>query len=208
MIRLLFLLMLLIGAGIAFVYPASTARFSGHDIGTFRAYDVADGFQQVPVDLDTRDTPVLVTADVIAAVPREGVPAGQSVLTVTAAVDGRTVLAETLDLARAETRDDSPQTAQHIYRLPVGSIAVETPASYTFVIGPGDAEGVHLNQVDLILRGSSVPYRDSAVPIGLSVLAIGFIGFVNSLRRPRAVPASAGKGAAPKPRWGRGGPER
>ncbi|MBX3568183.1 MAG: hypothetical protein KF914_09000 [Rhizobiaceae bacterium] len=204
--RLLFLLMLLIGAGIAFVYPVSTAQFSGHDIGTFRAYDVADGFQQVPVDLDSKDTPVLVSADVIAAIPREGVPAGQSVLTVTAAVDGRTVLAETLDLSRAEPREDSPQTAQRIYRLSVGSIAVESPASYTFVVGPGDAEGVHLNQVDLILRGSSVPYRDSAVPIGLSVLAIGFIGFVNSLRRRRTAPA--GKAEPPKPRWGRGGPER
>ena len=124
MMRLLFLLLILIGAGVAFVYPMSTAGFVGHDIASLRVYDVASGFQQVSARLEPEDTPVLVSVEVAAVVPSAGIAAGESVLTVTAATAGRTVLAETLNLSNAKPLEDSPQTAQRIYRMPVGSIAV------------------------------------------------------------------------------------
>jgi len=207
MTRLFFLLLFLIGIGVAFVYPLSTQAFSGHEIGSFRAYDAAAGFQQVTAKLEPTDTPVAVTVDLAAVVPADGIAPGESVLTVTAAFEGRTVLAGTLDLSKAEPREDSPQTAQRIWRIPAGSIAVDAAGDYVFVVGPGDAEGVHLTQVDLILRGSSVAYRESAKPIGLSLLAVGFIGFVISLRRPRRTETRPGN-EPPKPRWGRGAADR
>ena len=39
--RAVFLLILLTGVGIGFIYPWAITNFSGHEIGTWRVYDAA-----------------------------------------------------------------------------------------------------------------------------------------------------------------------
>lgn len=205
LIRLLFLLILLAGAGVGFAYPWASQNFERREIGNWRAQDAATGFQPVEVRLDPADAPVGVVLDVSAVVP-PALAAGQSVVTVTAATQGRTVLARSLDVTAAEKRDDSPQTPQQIYRIEAGAIPEVEAGSYTFTVGPGDAEGVDLLSVDLSLVGGNT-YDERAQPIGFSIMAIGFIGFVLTFRRRDGGngggSTGGGSGQPPKPRWGR-----
>ncbi len=204
LIRLLFLLILLAGAGVGFAYPWASQNFERRELGSWRAQDSATGFQPVEVQLDPADAPVGVVLDVTAIVP-PALDAGQSVLTITASTQGRTVLARSLDLTGAEKRDDSPQTPQQIYRIGAGTIPEVEAASYTFTVGPGDADGVDLLSVDLGLVGGST-YDERAQPVGFSIMAIGFIGFVLTFRRRdggNGGGSTGGGGQPPKPRWGR-----
>lgn len=204
LIRLLFLLLLLAGAGIAFAYPWASENFERREIGNWRVQEAARGFQPVEARLEPADAPVGVVLEVTAVVP-PALDAGQSVLTITVAAQGRTVLARSLDLTGAEGREDSPQTLQKIYRIEAGAIPSVEAGAYTFTVGPGDAEGVDLFSVDLRLIAAGA-YDERAQPIGFSVMAIGFIGFVLTFRRrDGGGGGSRGGGTVqpPKPRWGR-----
>jgi hypothetical protein len=128
------------------------------------------------------------------------------VLTITATTGGRTVLAETLGLAGAAIRDDTPQTLQKIYRIDAGSIAEIEDGIYTFTVGPGDADGVDIQSAELILLAGAGAYDERAQPLGFSLMAIGFFGFVLALRRGR--PERNPNSQPPGPRWGRGGAPR
>jgi hypothetical protein len=203
--RLLFLLIFLIGAAIGIGYPYVIRHFSGHEVGTWRVYDSARGFRSIDATLGSTDAPVHALVDVSSATTSEA--AGNSaVLTITAATGGRTVLAETLGLAGAAIRDDTPQTLQKIYRIDAGSIAEIEDGIYTFTVGPGDADGVDIQSAELILLAGAGAYDERAQPLGFSLMAIGFFGFVLALRRGR--PERNPNSQPPGPRWGRGGAPR
>jgi hypothetical protein len=203
--RLLFLLIFLIGAVIGIGYPYVIRNFSGHEIGTWRVYDSVGGFRPIQATLGATDAPVRVLVDVTSlAAPQAAEDA--SILTITAAAGGRTVLAETLGLAGATVRDDTPQTVEKIYRIDAGAIAEVEDGVHTFTLGPGDAEGIDMESVDLILLAGAGAYDQRAQPLGFSLMAIGFIGFVLALRRGR--PERNPNSQPPKPRWGRGGEPR
>ena len=203
--RLLFLLIFLIGAAVGVGYPYVIRNFSGHEIGTWRVYDSVGGFRPIQATLGATDAPVRVLVDVTSpAVPQAAENA--AILTITAAADGRTVLAETLGLAGATVRDDTPQTLQKIYRIDAGAIAEVDDGVHTFTLGPGDAEGIDIQSAELILLAGAGPYDQRARPVGFSLMAIGFIGFVLAMRRGR--PERNPNSQPPKPRWGRGGEPR
>jgi hypothetical protein len=201
--RLLSLLILLAGIALGIGYPWVMNSHSAHEIGTWRVQDAASGYRPVVARIGADDAPIEAVLDVAAVRPANSV-AGQSVVTVTAAVGGKTVLAETLDFADAVIRDDSPQTLQQIYRLDAGSIAAVEPGDYTFTVGPGDAEGVDVLSVDPLLSGGRKPVDERAEPIGFSAMAIGFILLALSFRK-RAPSAGNPNSQPPPPRWGRGG---
>lgn len=207
MMRVIFLLLFLAGAGVAFAYPLLLRNAGAHDVGNWRVETNAGGFASVEAALKAADAPMNVLLDVTAVVPAV-FDKSQSVLTITAATAGRTVLAQPLNLGGAEIREDSPQTPQQIYRINVGTIPTVEEDAYTFTVGPGEAEGVEISSVDLVLQGGGGTTDPRAMPLGFSLMAIGFIGFVLSFRRgPRdgnSVPAAP----PPKPRWGRDGAER
>ncbi|TIX40414.1 MAG: hypothetical protein E5V36_17815, partial [Mesorhizobium sp.] len=92
--RSLFALILLIGTGIGVVYPWAMTNFSGREIGTWRVYDQGR-FKPVTVPLSARDGPVRVLVDLTARAERI-VSQQRTVLTLTAATGGKTVLASTL----------------------------------------------------------------------------------------------------------------
>ncbi len=202
--RLLFLLIFLIGAAIGVGYPYVIRNIPAQEIGTWRAYDNVGGFRPVEATLAATDAPVRVLVDVTAATPEAA--GNAAILTITAASGGRTVLAETLGLAGATVRDDTPQTLQKIYRIDAGSIAEVEDGVHTITLGPGDADGVDIQSADLILLAGAGAYDQRAQPLGFSMMAIGFIGFVLALRRGRSERNQNSQ--PPKPRWGRGGEPR
>jgi hypothetical protein len=203
--RMLFLLIFLIGAAIGIGYPYVIRNFSGHEIGTWRVYDRVGGFRPIEATLGATDAPVRVLVDVTSSAAPEGAE-NAAILTITAAAGGRTVMAETLGLAGATVRDDSPQTPQKIYRTDAGEIAEVEDGVHKFTLGSGDAEGIDIEAVDLILLAGAGAYDPRAQPLGFSLMAIGFIGFVLALRRGK--PERNPNSQPPKPRWGRGGEPR
>lgn len=204
MMKFISLLIFLVGGALALGYPWVVDRYGAREIGTWRVHDTAGGFRPAVARLAVTDSPVQVVVDVTAVRPPDAV-AGQSVVTITAATAGGTVLARTLDLADATVREDSPQTPQQIFSLDVGEITTVADGDYTFTVGPGDAEGVELISVDLLLSGGAGAYDQRAQPVGFSIMAVGFILLVLAFRRGGGPPAGNPNSQPPPPRWGRSG---
>ena len=188
--RVLFLLILIAGAALGIGYPLASANFAGGDIGAWRVYDRDKGFRPFEARLTSSDAPVTVLVDLTSHGPNRlfGI-AGK----------GRIVLAKTLSFAHSPVREASPQHPDRIYSEEAGTIADIEDGAYRFVVGPGDAEGVRMVSVDVVLsRGAAIDRR--AQPLGFSLMAIGFIGMVLAFRRGRLDnPNSQPK----RPRWGR-----
>jgi hypothetical protein len=202
--RLLFLLILFAGLGAGLIYPWSISNFSGHEIGAWRVYHQGR-FEPVDTQLVSTDAPVRVLVDVTTDA-NDLFPTDGAVLTITASHNGKTVLAETLRFAGSlEPREKSPQIAEKISRDDAGLIRAVSDGTYRFQIGPGDAEGPRIKAVDLILRAGSGEIDPRLQPIGISLMAIGFIGFVLTFRRNRSNRPQNPNSQPPRPRWGRGG---
>ncbi|MBT1155136.1 hypothetical protein J1C56_05985 [Aminobacter anthyllidis] len=200
--RFLFLLILLGGTGLGIVYPWATTNFTGHEIGTYRAYDRTGGFRPVEVALVTADAPVRVLVDLTTLAPPVVKPAS-AVLTITASTRGETVLAEALNFYDTTPRERSPQLPDPIFRDDAGLIRDVQPGTYRFVIEQGDADNIQIQSVDLILRSGGGEADARAQPIGLSLMAVGFIGLVLSLRRGKGGRPDNPNSQPPAPRWGR-----
>ena len=200
--RVIFLLLFLAGLAAGFGYPWYVTNFSGREIGTWRVFDRGGAFRPVTATLSAADEPVRVLVDMEAIAPPEFAPRS-TVLTITASTGGRSVLAETLTFAEAKPQEKSPQLREKIYRDEAGVISDVEDGDYTFVVGPGDAEGIEMRSVDLILRGGAGSVDPRAQPVGFAVTAIGFIGLVLAMRRGRR--QRNPNSQPPPPRWGRGG---
>ncbi|AEH89635.1 hypothetical protein [Mesorhizobium opportunistum] len=200
--RFLFVLILLAGAGVSVIYPWAMTNFSGREIGTWRVYEQGR-FRPLTVSLKSRDAPVRVLVDLTARA--ESIVSQQrTVLTLTAATNGRTVLASTLQFNHVDNpRQTSPQLPDKIFRDEAGLIPAVSTGSYLFTVGPGDVEDIPMRAVDLILR-SGVGEADSrARPVGFSLMAVGLIGLLLSLRFGGGRPDNPNS-QPPPPRWGRG----
>lgn len=200
--RFLFVLILLAGTGVSFIYPWAMANFSGREIGTWRVYEQGR-FKPLTVSLQGRDAPVRVLVDLTARAERI-VSQQRTVLTLTAASNGRTVLASTLQFNHVDNpRQASPQLPDKIFRDDAGLIASVNSGSYLFTVGPGDAEDIPMRAVDLILRSGAGQADRRARPLGLALMAIGLIGFLLTLRSGGGRPENPNS-QPPPPRWGRG----
>jgi len=206
--RFLFVLILLAGAGIGIAYPWAMSNFSGHEIGTWRVYEQGR-FKPVTVPLAARDAPVRVLVDLTAKAERI-VSQQRTVLTLTAATNGRTVLASTLQFNHSDNpRQASPQLPDKIFRDEAGVIGTVTPGPYVFTVGPGDAEGIDMRAVDLILRAGTGSIDARARPAGYGLLGAGLLGLVLSLAFGRGnKPPQNPNSQPPPPRWGRNGAPR
>ncbi|GLS37133.1 hypothetical protein GCM10010869_27260 [Mesorhizobium tianshanense] len=203
--RFLFLLILLAGIGIGVVYPWAMTNFSGHEIGTWRVYEQGR-FKPVTVPLAGRDAPVRVLVDLTTRAERIVVSQQRTVLTLTAATGARTVLASTLQFIHSENpRQVSPQLPDKIFRDEAGLIPTVSPGPYIFTVGPGDAEGIEMRAVDLVLRSGVGEIDSRAQPVGFSLMAVGLIGLVLALRFGGRRPQNPNPNSQPPPpRWGRG----
>lgn len=200
--RKLLVLLFVAGLTAGFGYPWYVANFSGREIGSWPVHQRGGAFQPVIQRLSAADLPVRVLVDMRAVAPPEFAPAS-TVLTLTASTKGRTVLAETLTFAEAKPRDKNPQMREHIYR-DEGGVISGPEGDYTFVVGPGDADGIEIRAVDLILRGGAVSVDPRFQPVGFAVAALGLVGFVIASRRRRARHSGTQTEKSPTlPRWGR-----
>ena len=199
MMRVFFLLVLFGGLGLGVAYPWVVQNVSGREIGAYTVYERGAGFRPVDIELSPGDAPLRVLVD-MTSIGSLVVPDSATVLTLTASFGGRTVLADTLTFVREDTRNDSPQSGAVVHRDDGGMIDPVEAGPYTFVVGPGDAEGIEMRKVEIVLRGDVMEADRRAAPIGYVLMAIGFVGFVLSLR------GRAGKGDSEPhtPRWGRG----
>lgn len=195
--RILFLLVLIAGLGLGIGYPWAVQNMSGREIGRYSVYQRGGGFRTVDVQLAAADAPVRVLVD-MTSIGNLTLSGSQTALTLTASTGGRTVLAETLTFAHQEPRNDSPQSGGITYRDEAGVIDPVAPGTYTFVVGPGDADDIEMRSVELVLRAGAAGLDPRAAPIGYVLMAVGFVGFVLGLRGGR------GSAEPPKPRWGRG----
>lgn len=203
--RLFFLLMLLAGAALGIGYPFVIQTFSGKVIGSWRVYDRGSGFHPIETKLSAADMPIRVLVDMTSiGAPR--LSNERTVLTITAATAGRTVLAETLNFIDSAPRPDSPQSGERVYRDDGGVISDVGDGSFLFIVGPGDAEGIDMKSVDLVLRAGAASYDERAQPIGFTLMGLGFVGFVLALRRGGRPPNPNSQ--PPQPRWGRGAGDR
>jgi len=196
--RILFLIMLVAGVGLGIVYPFAMSNFAGREIGRYTAYERQGGFRPVNVDLAPGDAPVRVLVD-MASTGAMVFDGATTALTLTASVDGRTVLAEALAFAHQQPRSDNPQTGGMVYRDDAGLIDPVESGTYRFVLGPGDMERIEMRSAEIVLRAGGIRIDPRAIPAGYGLMAIGFIGFVLSLRRRRKVEPAA----PPPPKWGR-----
>ncbi|MGE0281260.1 MAG: hypothetical protein AB7P20_11710 [Rhizobiaceae bacterium] len=201
--RFLFLLILLAGVGLGVGYPWYVNNFSGEELGTYHAFERGAGFKPVEVELKASDAPVRVLVD-LTSVGSPRFSADRTVLTLTAAAGGRTVLADTLTFWQSTARDAAPQMQDRIFRADSGPITDIADGAYTFTLGQGDADGIDIRAVDLVLRGGALVLDPRAMPIGFSLIAVGLIGLVLAMRR-RRTPQANPNSQPPPPRWGRGG---
>ncbi len=200
--RFIFLLLLIAGVTLGIGYPWYVDNFSGDEIGTWRVYDAASGFRSAEVTLAAADAPVRVLVDMTSL----GAPTfddTKTVLTITAANGGKTVLADTLTFHNAVRREVSPQGKDTIFRAEAGVIQAVTPGSYTFTVGQGDADGIDMRYVDIVLRSDAALLDSRAQPLGFALIGVGFLGLIASRRRKRGDPPSNPNSQPPPPRWGR-----
>jgi hypothetical protein len=200
--RLIFGLILV--AGLVMIgYPRFAGGLSRGPIGTWRVYEAQSGFTPVEPRLTAADAPVAVSVEMTTS-GVSTLPQGAAILTMTASAEGRTVLAKALDFAGAVGRDSNPQTQEKIFRADAGVIDPVETGSYAFTLANGDAEGVTIRAVDLVLSRGGARIDKRLQPLGFSLAAVGFIGLVLAFRRRGGGRPSNPNSQPPPPRWGRG----
>jgi hypothetical protein len=204
LMRIFFFLVLLAGVALGFGYPLAIEKLAVRDLGMWHAYDNATGYQPVDVPLRAGDAPVRVSVELV-TVGQPNLAGNGAVLTLTADVGGRTVLAEPLTFEGAAPRETNPQTEERAYRAVAGVIGEVEDATYTFTFGPGDAEDVSVSSAELVLQSEPIAADRRIQSAGFMLTAIGFIGFVLALRRRGGGTPSNPNSQPPARRWGRGG---
>lgn len=201
--RKFFLLLILAGIALDFIYPWAVRNFSGEELGTWHAYQ--DGrLKPVTVSLKAGTGPVRVFVDLTTNADRIDA-FDRTVLTLTAASGNRTMLAKRLSFSGNPTpRETSPQLTDKIFRDEAGLLDVGEAGTYVFTLGLGDADKIQIKAVDLVLRsGAAIP--DARVrQAGFGLIGVGALGLILAIRFGKSRGAAKPE-TPPKPRWGRGG---
>ncbi|MEQ1939237.1 hypothetical protein ABMA46_13360 [Mesorhizobium sp. CN5-321] len=199
-----FIFGLILVAGLVMIgYPRLAPGGGREPVGTWRVFQQSTGFTPVETQLTPDNSPLDVSVE-MTTTGLQSLPKGAALLTVTAAANGQTVLAQALDFANATSRDTNPQTQEKAFHADVGVIDAVKAGSYTFTVDRGDADGVPIRAVDLVLSRGTTAFDKRLQPIGFSLTAIGFIGLVLAFRHRFGAPPPNPNSQPPRPRWGRG----
>jgi hypothetical protein len=206
--RFIFFLILLAGLALGIGVPFYANNFSGHALGSWRVYDQGGMFESFEVTLDSSDAPLNIIVD-LTAIGAPTFAEDRTVVTLTVAHNGRTVLADTLNFVNARPRENSPQSPDRIFRSFAGPLAAVEKGTYSFNFGFGDAERIDTRAVDVTLRTGAEIFDPRLQPIGYALIVVGVIGIVLASRRRRGGDSGGNPNSQPPPpRWGRdaGGP--
>lgn len=198
LLRLFLLLMTLVGIGVAFVMPWMAETQQAVETGRWRVYDRAAGFRDVTVDVSATGPTVLVL-DFITEGPLPSNLRG-ALVAVTASREGRTVLAQAVDVAGVHPRMVAPQNADNIYTKAVAELGGEASGQLHFHFTSADAEIGRLLAIDMALQVKTFQPDPQLVPLGYVLVVVGFVGLVTSFRSRRP----AERNEPPPPKWGRG----
>jgi len=194
--RLILLLVLIAGIVLGIGYPWMTINFSGEEIGSWRVYDRPGPYKPVTVSLSAQDAPLRAFVDMQPL--RSFVPTQErTALTAVVTRQGKDVLVNTLDYVNARVDNKGSPQGPQVFRASIGDIDPVEAGSFTFMIGPGDYDGLEVAQIDLVLRrgASTIDWRIAAA--GIALIAISLFGLLRSRRRKDAPPVP------PQPKWGR-----
>lgn len=205
--RFIFFLILLAGLGLGVGTQWYANNFAGRELGTWRVYDQDKAFEPFQATLAASDAPVNVIVD-LTTIGTPTFAQDRTVITLTAAHNGRTVLVDTLDFINARPREHSPQSPDRIYRAFAGPLETVEQGDYVFTLGFGDAERIDTRSIDVTLRAGAQSLDPRLQPIGYALIAVGVIGFILAGRRRRSDGGGNPNSQPPPPRWGRdaGGP--
>lgn len=198
LLRLFLLIVALVGAGLGVALPWANANREGYEIGQWRLYERGEGYSEALVPVAPADAPLWARVEVTTEGPLPASLRG-AVLTLTATVSGRTVLAEAVDLDGLQPRVTAPQAAEHVYLLRLPPIDPVESGDYRFTAGPGDAESERILAADLHVNAGLFDVDSRLPPIGYVMIVIGVVGLVLSFRGA----GTPQREAAPAPRWGR-----
>jgi hypothetical protein len=198
LLRLLFLLLALCGAGLAFAYPAVIGSGEEVSIERLRLHDTAEGFQPRQAALHADQAPAYLSLVVAASVPPQAAP-DATIVTLSVTADDGTARSESFPLSAARITEDSPQTPYKFYVYDAGALPVIKDGTFVFTAGTGSLDAAGLVSVDLDLTRRPPGVDERAKPLGFVLLVLGGIGFVNSFRRRPAASIDTAT-----PRWGRG----
>lgn len=201
MIRAFFLILFVAGLAMAGA-PWLSQTVLARDVGKYRLYDAKSGYLPAQVNLSGEALDVLVDMTTAGTTELKG---GGALLMLTVAKDGQTKLAEALTFADSKPRDVNPQFGEMAFRASAGVLDATNVGLHSFTLGPGDAEGVDIRSVDLILKRHVAAMDARIQPVGFVLMAIGFIGAVLAFGRGGSAPPENPNSQPPVPRWGRGG---
>jgi hypothetical protein len=205
--RFVFLLILLAGLALGVGTQWYANNFSGRELGTWRVYDQGRAFKPFQLLLNDDEAPLNILVD-LTTVGTPTFAQDRTVITLTVAHNGRTVLADTLNFVNARPRESSPQIPDRIFRAFAGPLGNVEQGTYVFTLGFGDAERIDTRTVDVTLRAGMDAFDPRLQPIGYALMAVGVIGFVLAARRRSGGGGGNPNSQPPPPRWGRdaGGP--
>ena len=191
-------LVLLAGLAIAFGYPYYQRVFNNFEIGTYRIYDEANGYQPVTVSMSSGDAPVEVKIRALAR--QEPLAAGSRVNIPLVANKDNVTLATSVTVFSTPPGGYDPRTSSS---LTMEDQAIRfttlTGGVYTFIATAGDLQDIELQAVDLVLTGRVSATDTSWTGLGYSLLAIGGVAFLLGGRRR----VRTAEQASAKPRIGR-----
>jgi len=185
--RVLFILIIVAGFGLAIGYPWYMRHFTGSEIGRWTMLENRQsGFKIQEVRLSADDGPVRVFID---ATPLPGyVPAERrSAVTLAVSRDGQPVLSQGLDFASTSgsINTDRPQDGS-VLRQSAGDIDPVIPGLYAFRLVQGNTDGLQLSKADLVLRRGAETPDEVYTTIGLILGAFGLYALMRTRLRPQS----------------------
>ncbi|MCV0397743.1 MAG: hypothetical protein K5872_09555 [Rhizobiaceae bacterium] len=181
LLRIMFGLMIVVGALLAIVYPWSADTIGNYEAGRHTLFEDGEWRSAIQI-LEAAQAPISVLVSM--TVEREFAPDdARPVLTITASTGDRTALSSALPFAERPPTKPSPQANEATYRTEAGRIKDVTGGVYVFEAAPAEAEGIAFEEVEIILRAGAFELDPRARPAGFAMIGLGLVGFLLSLRR-------------------------